>query len=74
MHYAMLFSVCIIYVTAIAFMCFANKHIIIIINIGLLMENIEFTRYDTSDDICFDLQNESSSLCTVSVIFIRVYA
>ena len=27
----MLFSVCIIYVTAIAFMCFANKHIIIII-------------------------------------------
>jgi hypothetical protein len=27
----MLFSVCIIYETAIAFMCFANKHIIIII-------------------------------------------
>ena len=30
-HYVMLFSVCIIYVTAIAFMCSANKHIIIII-------------------------------------------
>jgi len=29
--YVMLFSVCIIYVTAIAVMCFANKHIIIII-------------------------------------------
>ena len=28
----MLFSACIIYVTAIACMCFANKHIIIIIN------------------------------------------
>jgi len=27
----MMFSACIIYVTAIVFMCFANKHIIIII-------------------------------------------
>ena len=30
-HYVMLFSARIIYVTAIAFMCFTNKHIIIII-------------------------------------------
>ena len=35
MHYVMLFSACIIYVTAIAFMCFANKHIIIIIIIDV---------------------------------------
>ena len=34
-HYVMLFSACIIYVTAIAFMCFANKHIIIIIIIDV---------------------------------------
>ena len=31
MHYVMLFSVYIIYVTAIVFICFANKYIIIII-------------------------------------------
>jgi hypothetical protein len=35
MHYVMLFSVSIIYVTAIVFMCFANKHIIIIIIINM---------------------------------------
>jgi len=38
LHYVMPLSVCIIYVTAIAFMCFANKHIIIII-IKLLIPN-----------------------------------
>ena len=44
MHYVLLFSVYIIYVTAIAFMCFANKHIIIIIIIKLykylMMKNL----------------------------------
>ena len=42
-HYVMMFSVCIIYVTAIAFMCFANKHIIIIIIIIIIISLIKFT-------------------------------
>jgi hypothetical protein len=42
-HYVMLFSVCIIYVTAISFMCFANKHIIIIIIIIILSNVTYFT-------------------------------
>ena len=41
-HYVMLFSVCLIYVTAIAFMCFANKHIIIIIIIIIISSNVTY--------------------------------